>query len=387
MTVGVAVGAGHGTRPNSCPAKAGAARSTASTPPRRLVRLPRVPPGGSSPYFCAFMNVSILIVRPLLEAVAANGVPIDRLLSAASFDAARLDDVEGRLEVSELDHLQEVALALTGDPALGIHMGERASAPAYDIIGYLGTHASTLRECIETLLRYSRIVTDLSPILEESDDVATIILRHLGPPDSPPARLRAETALTGFVRLIRSFCGEGATPREVLFEYAAPPYRAEYTRVFGGLERFQQPLTGLRFDRAMLSQEAPIHKNPRLSALFTSEAERVLHRLERGVTHAERLRGLLAAQRVDAPPTMSDVARRLGMSVRSLRRRLAEEGVSYPKLLEEAHVAFAKRLLDDPDRSIYEAAFEMGFSDPSAFHRAFRRWTGMTPMQYRENIR
>ena len=332
------------------------------------------------------MNVSILVVRPLVEAVAAYGVSRDQLLSAASFDPARLDDADGRMEVSELDRMQEAALALTGDPALGIHMGEQANAPAYDVIGYLGSHASTLRDCIESLLRYSRILSDLDPALEETDDVASIVLRHTGRPDSPPTRLRAELSVIGFVRLIRSFCGEEATPREVLFEHAAPPYRAEYTRFFGGLERFDQPVTALRFDRAMLSQEA-VHKSPRLSAIFTSEAERILHRLDGRKTCAERLREVLVEQRVDEALTMSGAARRLGMSVRSLRRRLAEEGVSYPKLLEEAHVAFAKRLLEDPDRSIYQAAFDMGFSDPSAFHRAFRRWTGMTPMGYRQNLR
>lgn len=336
--------------------------------------------------FPRVMNVSILSVRPLLAAVATHGVSSDSLLSRASFDPARLDDIEGRLEVAELDRLQEAAVELTGDPALGIHMGESATAPAYDIIGYLGSHASSLRECIETLARYSRIVTDLAVLLQESDEVATIVLRQMGPCDSPGVRLRAELATVGFARLIRTFCGENAILREVLFEHAAPPHRAEYARVFAGIERFEQPFTGIRFDRAMLSGET-LHKNPRLNALISGEADRLLQRLDRQVTHAERVRELLATQRVDDTPTMSDVARRLGTSVRSLRRRLAEEGVAFPKLLEEAHIAFAKRLLDDPDRSIYQAAFEMGFSDPSAFHRAFRRWTGMTPMQYRENPR
>jgi len=347
---------------------------------RRMVRCVCVEPSRH------FMNVSILIVRPLLEMVAAYGVSRERLLSAASFEAARLEDMDGRLDVSELDRLQEAALALTGDPALGIHMGERASAPAYDVVGYLGSHASTLRESIETLIRYGRIMSDVSPVLEETDDVATIVFGFTGHPDSPATRLRNELSATGFVRLIRTFCGEAAAPREVLFAHAAPPYRAEYTRFFGGLERFEQPITALRFDRAMLSEEA-IHKNPRLSAVLANEAERMLHRLEDRMTYADRLRELLAARAANETQTMSDVARRLGMSARSLRRRLAEEGVSYPKLLEEAQIARAKRLLEDPDRSIYEVAFDMGFSDASAFHRAFRRWTGMTPTQYRDNLR
>jgi AraC-like DNA-binding protein len=332
------------------------------------------------------MHVSILVVRGFLEAVAERGITRERFLAAAGLEGGRLDNVDEQLTISEFDRLHEAALALTGDPALGIHMGERVTAQAYDVIGYLGSHASTLRESIVTLFRYGRLVSDVTASLEERDDVASMVFEFKGPLDSPVVRMRAEFTVTGFFRLVRTFCGESAMPLEVLFAYAAPPYRAEYARVFGGRERFGQPITAIRFDRAMLSQEA-VHKNPRLSAILVGEAERVLDRLERSTTHAERVRDLLALRGVSDMRTMDAVARELGVSVRSLRRRLAEEGVSFPKLLEEAQLASAKRLLENPDRSIYDVAFAMGFSDPSAFHRAFRRWTGMTPSQYRASLR
>jgi AraC-like DNA-binding protein len=331
------------------------------------------------------MNVSILVVRQYLEVVSERGVPRERFLAAAGIEPARLDDPDGRLNIDELNRIQEAALAVTGNPALGIHMGERASAPAYDVIGHLGTHAPTLRDCIEGLIRFSRIVSDARPTLEERSDVATILFRFVGPPDSPPVRLRAEKAAVGCVRVLRAYCGESATPREALFQHASPPYRAEYTRFFGGLERFAQPITALRFDRALLSREA-VHKNPRLSTILTTEAERIVARLERHVTCADRVRDLLMAQGAGDAASMAAAARRLGMSARSLRRRLASEGVTYPKIVEEMHVARAKRLLGELDRSVYQVAYELGFSDPSAFHRAFRRWTGMTPMQYRESL-
>jgi AraC-like DNA-binding protein len=332
------------------------------------------------------MHVSILVVRGFLEAVAERGVTRDQFLVAAGIDPGRLENVDEQLTIAEFDRLHEAALALTGDPALGIHMGERVTAQAYDIIGYLGAHASTLREGIVTLFRYGRLVSDVTASLEERDDVASMVFEFKAPVNSPVVRMRAEFTVTGFVRLLRTFCGESAMPLEVLFPYAAPPYRAEYARVFGGRERFEQPITAIRFDRAMLSQEA-VHKNPRLSAILVGEAERVLDRLERSTTHAERVRDLLALRGVSELRTMEAVARELGVSVRSLRRRLAEEGVSFPKLLEEAQLASAKRLLENSDRSIYDVAVEMGFSDPSAFHRAFRRWTGMTPSQYRASLR
>jgi AraC-like DNA-binding protein len=323
------------------------------------------------------MNVSILIVRAFLEVVGERGPARDRFLAAAG---------SGSLTLSEFDRLQEAALAVTGDPALGIHMAERATAQGWDVIGYLASHAATLRESIETLSRFSNITTDVTLSLAEQDDIATMTFSFTGSPESPLVRMRSELTVTGFVRLLRIYCGEDAQPREVLFPYAAPPHRAEYTRVFGGKERFGQPVTALRFDRAMLSQEA-VHKNPRLTALLTGEAERMLGRLQRGTTHGERVRDALASMGAGNKPTMSAVARRLGISVRSLRRRLDEEGLSFPKLVEEVHLALAKRLLEHPDRSIYEIAFEMGFSDASAFNRAFRRWSGVTPGQYRASLR
>jgi AraC-like DNA-binding protein len=83
---------------------------------------------------------------------------------------------------------------------------------------------------------------------------------------------------------------------------------------------------------------------------------------------------------------MDDAARALGVSARSLRRQLAAEGVSYSELVERARVAAAKRMLRDPRTSIQEAAYAMGFAAPAAFHRAFKRWTGMTPKQYRASF-
>ena len=81
---------------------------------------------------------------------------------------------------------------------------------------------------------------------------------------------------------------------------------------------------------------------------------------------------------------MAEVAQQLGMSERSLRRRLAAEGVTYTQLFEQALASAAKRMLRDPDQSILGAAYAMGFSDSSAFHRALKRWTGVTPKQYRD---
>jgi AraC-like DNA-binding protein len=328
------------------------------------------------------MSVSILLVRGLAEAVIAVGIDRERLMAAAGLEPSLLENADGRLEDAELDRVQGAALDLTGDEALGLHLGERASATAYDMVAYLTSHATTLREGFESFLKFQRILSDTPGSgLEERADSATLkVAVYRG--EARCARLRAELAMTGFSRLIRHFIGPTARPRRVFFEHAPPPYQAEYARVFGGAERFAQPFTGIEFDRALLDQEQ-LHKNRELHAMLTLEAERKLNRLAHGMGHADRLRAHLETRPPSERSDMTTVAGQLGMSVRSLRRRLSEEGVSYAVLVEEAQAAAAKRLLDDPTRSIYAAACDMGFSDPSAFHRAFKRWTGKTPKQYR----
>lgn len=328
------------------------------------------------------MSASILLVRGLAEAVIAAGVDRVRLMAAAGLDPSRLEDADGRLEYAELDRVQAAALDLTGDSALGLHLGERASATAYDMVAYLTSHATTLRESLVSFLRFERILSDTPGSgLQEHGDTATLKLAvHRG--ELRCARLSAELATTGFSRLIQHFIGPGARPTRVFFEHAPPPYREEYARVFGGTERFGHPFTGMEFERALLDREQ-LHKNQQLHAVLTVEAERKLNRLTRGIGHADRLRAHLETRPPSERSDMTTVAGQLGMSVRSLRRRLSEEGVSYAALVEEAQAAVAKRLLDDPSRSIFAAACDMGFSDPSAFHRAFKRWTGMTPKRYR----
>jgi AraC-like DNA-binding protein len=172
-------------------------------------------------------------------------------------------------------------------------------------------------------------------------------------------------------------------PREhVYFEHARPDHHPECARVFGGAVGYGHGQTAIEFDRAALDERG-IHHHPELHQLLRPHAERALARATGKAGAGERLRQyLLTHPATGAGSDMTSVARALGMSVRSLRRRLSREGTSFKAILEESLAATATQYLDA--RSIQETAYAMGFSDPSTFHRAFKRWTGMTPTQYRE---
>jgi AraC-like DNA-binding protein len=205
-------------------------------------------------------------------------------------------------------------------------------------------------------------------------------LRSIETSDQPPAirRLTAEMSMLGFVVLIRQFAGPSAKVARVCFQYSAPDYRSEYTRLFEGAERFDQPFTGLVFDRALLHARSP-QKDEGLYATLSDLAERRLLRLESRAPYSVQVRQYLMQQCPPHTVAMREVARALGISVRSLHRRLSEEGQSYAALANAAAAQLATRLLVDQGHTIQETAHAMGFSSVSSFHRAFRRWTGTTP--------
>jgi AraC-like DNA-binding protein len=331
------------------------------------------------------MGLSVVLVHALVEAVESMGVSRDELLAAARFDSRRLDDSDGRIDHEEYDRLQTVALDITHDDALGLHMGERSSMVGLDVLANLAAHAPKMRHAIESLLRFHRLVSDEpEPVLEESENLAT--LKYEIPRSSERCeRLRAEFAIVGFYRLVSHFAGRDHMIRRVFFQHSAPGHRAEYERIFGAVAQFGHGFTGIEFERALLDREK-LPQRAELYAALESLAERKLTRVTREAGHAERLKEYLAAHPPAEWPDMETIARRFEMSVRSLRRRLEEEGVSFAELLDEVRATVAKRMLDEPRRSIYETAYAMGFSDPSAFHRAFKRWTGMTPAQYRATL-
>jgi AraC-like DNA-binding protein len=190
----------------------------------------------------------------------------------------------------------------------------------------------------------------------------------------------AESTLTGFLKLVRVYCAN-ARPLRVRCAYPAPPYAAEYARVFGTNVEFDQPHNELELEHALLDAPSP-HAD---SDMFDAQrviAERRLVQVTHDAPYAVRVREHLIG-RFPARVNMGCVAQALGLSERSLRQQLAEEGTSYREVEHAALGMLARELLQDPRRTIQETAYEMGFSDAATFHRAVKRWTGQTPSALR----
>jgi len=328
-------------------------------------------------------TVAVSVVRGLLDMVEQSGVPRAELLRAAGLRSSLLDATDGRVAYSEIDRVCELALDFTADPALGLHWCETMSAVTFNPLSNLIAHSANLRQGFESLTAFHRVLTDRARYqLVEHGDLVTVRCEPMGTGSLRVQRLATEMLVMGIFRLVRSFCMHAPLPR-VAFEYAAPSYAPEYMRAFRGAVQFDQAFTGVVFDRELMDMPSP-DKDEDLHVALRGVAERRILRLTQCAPYAARVRELLVRKGPSCRADMDTVARSLGLSVRSLRRRLADEEVSYNDVVTDALTIVAKQLLREKQRSIQETAYDMGFSDTSAFHRAFKRWTGMTPQVFRK---
>jgi AraC-like DNA-binding protein len=329
------------------------------------------------------MGFAASFVRAIVEAVERAGVTREALFAGTDIDAGRLGQVHERFDIREFAAIQIRALDLTRDEALGLHIAEHVQEASFDIVAHLVAHSPTLREALNRCLQFQRLASDEAQlIMREKGSVVTIEYEFAHSTERAD-RMHAEFIVGGLARLVRTVPGSEGMVHAALFEHARPAHHREYTRFFGGVERFEQTTSGITFDRGLLDRPQ-LYDHPELYSVLRAEAERALERIMEGLSAADEVRRYLIARPPSRIPDPSTAARDLGMSERSLRRRLAAESTSYRDLVRAILEMHADHMLRDPKRSIQETAHALGFADAATFHRAFKRWTGRTPKEYRE---
>jgi AraC-like DNA-binding protein len=329
------------------------------------------------------MGFAALFVRAIVEAVERTGATREALFEGTGIDPARLEQVHDRFDVHEFGTIQTRALDLTHDEALGLHLAEQVQEASFDLVAHLVARSPTLRDALDQCLQFQRLVIDDARLLMREKGAVVTIEYQFPRSTERSDRMHAEFVVAGLMRLLRSVPGTAVSAHAARFEHARPAHYREYARVFGGFERFQQDTTSIAFDGSLLDRPQ-LNRHPELYMMLRAEAGRALERMTEGLSAADQVRRYLLARppsRIPDPPT---AARDLGMSERSLRRRLASESTSYRDLVRAVLETHADHMLRDPKRSIQETAHALGFADAASFHRAFKRWTGLTPKEYRE---
>lgn len=272
----------------------------------------------------------------------------------------------------------------TADP-LGVTIPLRAGAAMrcddYGAFGLAWKSALTLRGSYDRAERYARVLTSVSRYEVEPTTDGALMHLHRSGERRLGMRLSNEASIASIVSISQQVSTRPFRPRAVYFKHVAPATQAHHEAYFGCPVHF-----GTDRDALLVSAESLQTPNrlgdPGLAHFFAMHLDAEVAALDEAPLDRQ-VRDHVARCLSEGIPVLSDVARHLGMSGRTLQRRLAERGFSYQTLVDEARRELATRLLRQTDFSLIEVAFMTGFSGQSAFTRAFKRWAGQTPRSFR----
>jgi AraC-like DNA-binding protein len=321
------------------------------------------------------------MVWPLAAELSALGVDVDAVLLTGQLSQQKIQNPDVRIPFEDLIAIGQAAVDATGDLALGLHLAEHYRPNLFGVLDYLARSCMTLGEAIKQLCRYNRLLQDAAEtLLEIQGERALLWQRTLGGVHLPPGM--TENSMANLIVIGRHLTGIALAPIEALFTHPEPAYSAEHRRIFGSRVRFGADRDGLVLATNVLS--VPLkNPDPGLRAILERHADQLLEHVPRVARFSHRVRELVAGELKEGNPTAEAIAKKLGTSERTLRRKLQEDGTTYDQLLDELRRELAERYLQDPKVSTDEAALMLGYSEPSAFRRAFRRWHGTSPAAYR----
>jgi AraC-like DNA-binding protein len=331
-------------------------------------------------------TIEDLSVRPLKgipELLSSLGADFETVAARAGMHPAALDHPDGRVSFVEAQRLLHECERATGCPHFGMLAGMRAGVPATGILGELMRHTPSVLQSLRTIQSHLHLHDRGGALgLHQRDhrevELAYVIYRPL----HPGSRHLAEGTLAIAMSVMRALCGARWAPTEVTFARDRPDDTSVYRDCFGPSLRFNAPRFSIVFDASWLTQPLPAAdavERIRLARRVT-EMER-----SRRASTSERARATLTQVLIEAPPSVDRVARLLGVSVRTLNRRLAREGTNFTALLEDARSSLARQLLRDTRLPAIEIAATLHYTTPSAFSRAFKGWNrGVSPRRARQ---
>ena len=328
-------------------------------------------------------TVQAKAVEKIVKAAAAHGVKPERLYDAVDLDSSVLLDPDNRIPFARLVALYEKAADLTGDNNFGLHLGESVNVSAFDVVGYSALNSPTLGAAFARVARYHSIWTDGALFtLEPTNDTSAIVYSYV---DTTIQEHRQDSEMT--FATVTALCRNVATPdfapTAVDFQHQAPADTSEHLRLFRCPVQFAAPANKLSFPSSFLS--LPIAKaDASLCALLDRHAEELLEKFPPRDSLTGQVRSIIASEFRGGDPSLEHVADRLGLTPRTLQRKLQELGTSHNELLDQMRRQLAMRYLREDQMAICEVAYLLGFSESSSFHRAFKRWTGVTPKEFRK---
>lgn len=331
-------------------------------------------------------TVRAIHLSHLLTLIEMRGGETAPLLKMLGLRAAELDDPNQRVGSEKIGMLLVGASLQLKDPLLGLHLGSVSTPAVLDSVGYALTHAADVGESFDIVIRFAQYQNEAFECNLEtkgSKATCTVLFRE---PDPEAARHLSERSLAHVVRWIPGLTGKPFTPLEIHLPHNREEDRKEYQRVLGGPIHFRKPQYAIVFNADILNEPLP-EANHELGRILQHHLDQALAALPRRDNLMDAIRREVASNLTGGPVSMPVICDKLGMSPRTCQRKLREEGISWNQLIEQLRKSIAIQYLAGSALPAYEISYQLGFSDQAAFNRAFKRWTGITPGKYRQQLK
>jgi len=305
------------------------------------------------------------------------------LFRTAGIDLGRVSDDGMRYPVKRMQQLWRLAVESTGDPCFGFVAGEQLQPAALHGLGFSWLASDTLRDALKRLIRFSRLISTAANIqLEDTgNSVELLLLPPVGVDNVAYATLDA--GMAGFLHMCRITAGDRISPSQVTLKRPKPDCAEKVATFFRCPVKYDASNYSLCFSKQLV--DAPLsNANPELARINDQAVIDYLARFDRD-SITMQVRSRIVERLHDGTPNQGNIAESLHISLRSLQRMLNKEETNFKTLLETTRQELALHYIRETHRTLGEITYLLGFSEPSNFTRAFKRWTGKTPAAYRED--
>lgn len=317
------------------------------------------------------------LIRPFLKVFSK-----DPRFQKELLDPLWAMDPDDRMPIALALELMRGGIEISGDPSIGLKAAAEVERGDYGVLEYVARSAPTIFAALEVLGRYLALVNDALRFNYEVKD-GRVTIRFESTIVLPRPSADFQSAAFYWATKLLLDPETAAAPVEVWFEHAQPDDVSEYRKTFGDNKvLFGMPNNGFTFAAELLERPLP-SADEKLHALIRKHADALVAELPRAQSFTQRVRELLLKELEGGNPSAVRIASALHMSGRTLTRRLEDEGTTFKDLLDDLRKSLSLRYVGSTDLGLSEIAFLLGFSQSAAFHRAFKRWTAQTPLEYR----